>query len=928
MMKTSPVSKAVVFGLLSSSLTLSGTVLAAEEEATDEAVAIEKVERITVTGSHIKRTDVEGPSPITVITDEDMKAAGFATAYDALSSLSQNTGTVQGNEFGSQGGFTPAADVISLRGFGPGYTLVLVNGRRIAENPTPYNGQSNFVNLNSIPFAAIKRIEVVADGASAIYGSDAVSGVVNIILKDDVDDTTISGMVGTTHHGGGEEGRLQVVTGTVGERHSVTASLEFSKQNPIYGKDRDWLDSIDDGPAGVDYLTRGILVFDNVTGQYRDPGEQACLDSGSGYEYTERTGSGFYCGFDGTGEETIQNKRENMSAFISGKYEVSDNHQLFTDIVLQDMKSEVRGFRHFISENVIVDTSANNDGNYGDFDYVLHQRIFDHSELGEKTSEFDEFVINVTAGVRGAIFDDYEYEVAYTESRYDYESRRDWIKEEKAYEYFIGQDSTIIPGFKDGNGKLGLYDKVTADVAADMVGQQVITADSYNRTINAQLNGDMFELPAGAVQFAAVAEFNKQGYTLDQDDRTLDDTGNGWLGLTGTVGGGDRSRYAAGIELLVPVIENLELNLAGRYDRYDDDTSDVGGRFTPQAKITYRPIEELMIRGGYSQGFRAPDMHYVFAGDSGFYTSVRDYTKCRLDYIDDNGSDDGFTPTPEMCDSETIKGSRSGSKTLKEETSENYNIGFVVEPVRNLSFTMDWYQITLNDIVSDESVQGLLDDEYRCMFGSGMSQGRCDQVSAKIDREDDQNLPNYGELNGVDITPENQQKYQQTGIDGSIAYLHETQYGDFRFRVNYTHILSTKWQATEEDDFEEIRDIYWNDEPRSKLNASVGYNYQDFGLTLWMNRIGSTPVNTQPAENYDENGNVIKVDRVAPWTTFNLTAGYQFTDQLSLTLTGVNIFDERPPYDETQTSWPFYNIFAYPGGAVGAQYRAEVTYRF
>ncbi|GLS83591.1 TonB-dependent receptor plug domain-containing protein [Paraferrimonas haliotis] len=929
MMNTNKLSKAISFALLAGSIGFSATPFAAEGDADEEQK--EEVERITVTGSNIKRTSIEGPSPITVITDEDMKANGFATAYDALSSLSQNTGTVQGNEFGSQGGFTPAADVISLRGFGPGYTLVLVNGRRIAENPTPYNGQSNFVNLNSIPFAAIDRIEVVADGASAIYGSDAVSGVINIILKDDIDDTTVSALYGTTKDGGGDEKRLQIVTGSVGERYSVSAALEYFKQDPIFGKDRDWLDSIDDGPAGVDYLTRGILELDRVAGVYRDPGEQKCLDSQSGYEYAFRSGSGYYCGFDATGDETIQNERETYSAYISGKYDLTDNHQLFTDIMYQKLENKLRGFRHFVSEDVVsfeADGSGNLDQWFGPgfevYDYKLLQRIFAPNELGDKKSVYNEDVFNVTAGIRGSIFGDYEYEVAYTESRYDYESKRDWIKEEKAYEYFIGEGSVAF-GLPDGAGKLGLYDPITADVAADMVGQQLIVADSYNRTANAKLTGDLFDLPAGAIQFAAILEYNRQGYTLTQDDRTLNDTGMGWYGLTGTQGGGDRSRYAGGLEFLVPIIDGLELNLAGRYDKYDDDTTEVGGRFTPQAKLTYRPIEEVMLRAGYSESFRAPDMHYVFAGDSGFFTSVRDYTKCRADY--EAGGGTGFLPTPAFCDAETTQGSRSGSTELSEEKGRNYNVGIVIAPTQELDFTLDWYRINLKDIVGDESVQGLLDDQYECTYGGrDPSSGDCQIADSKITRVS--GGPQDGELENVDISPINRSQYEQSGIDASMNYRHETEVGDLIFGVNYTHILSTKYQATAESDFEEIRDAYYNDEPRSKLNARIGYQYEKVALNLFMNRIGTTPMNTQPDENYDENGEITRVSRVAPYTTFNATATYFFTDNFSASLIGTNIFDERPPQDESQTSWPYYNIFAYPGAAVGAAYKAEVTYRF
>ena len=142
------------------------------------------LDRVTVTGSRIKRAEIEGPAPITVISRVDMEREGHQTVFDALQTLTQNSTDVQGEMFTS--GFTPNASVINLRGIGPGYTLFLINGRRMAEYPQPYNSQSNFTNAAAIPSAMIERIEVLAGGASAIYGSDAVAGVVNVVLRENI----------------------------------------------------------------------------------------------------------------------------------------------------------------------------------------------------------------------------------------------------------------------------------------------------------------------------------------------------------------------------------------------------------------------------------------------------------------------------------------------------------------------------------------------------------------------------------------------------------------------------------------------------------------------------------------------------------------------------------------------------------------------
>ena len=151
------------------------------EESTAPTGEATTLDKVTVTGSRIKRSQVEGPAPVTVITAADIERQGFATVFDALNSLTQNTASIQ-NEL-NQNGFTPNASFLNLRGLGPGYQLVLINGRRAADYPLPYNSQSNAVNLANIPAAALERVEVLTGGASAIYGSDAVAGVVNLIMK-------------------------------------------------------------------------------------------------------------------------------------------------------------------------------------------------------------------------------------------------------------------------------------------------------------------------------------------------------------------------------------------------------------------------------------------------------------------------------------------------------------------------------------------------------------------------------------------------------------------------------------------------------------------------------------------------------------------------------------------------------------------------
>jgi outer membrane receptor protein involved in Fe transport len=210
---------------LAAALLLPVTPLAFAQQSDDDDDATSQedereMDQVVVTGSRIKRAEIEGPAPVTVISREQLEREGFVTVADALETITQASGSTQ-NDLNSAGGFTPNAAVINLRGLGPGRTLLLVNGRRAADYPFPYNGQSNFQNFNNIPAGAVERIEILAGGASAIYGSDAVAGVVNVVLKTNYDGDSIKLRVQTSTSGGRDIGDLQWVGGRTGLRAPV-----------------------------------------------------------------------------------------------------------------------------------------------------------------------------------------------------------------------------------------------------------------------------------------------------------------------------------------------------------------------------------------------------------------------------------------------------------------------------------------------------------------------------------------------------------------------------------------------------------------------------------------------------------------------------------------------------------------------------------
>src|SRR5688500_4961459 len=206
-----------------------------------------ELQTIEVTGSRIPRAQVEGPAPITVMTADDIQANGFVSVPDVLRAITQNGGEPQSQQSFSGGDFSPGAQQVDLRGLGPNHTLVLVNGRRIADFPMPFKGRSNFTDVSNIPLGMIDRIEVLTGSASAIYGSDAIAGVVNFILKKQADGTTIDMRMGTTTEGGGESFDMSLASGFSSGNFNAVYSVELQSQTPLWAYDRDIQDSTQDG---------------------------------------------------------------------------------------------------------------------------------------------------------------------------------------------------------------------------------------------------------------------------------------------------------------------------------------------------------------------------------------------------------------------------------------------------------------------------------------------------------------------------------------------------------------------------------------------------------------------------------------------------------------------------------------------------------
>ena len=909
-LKRSRLSAALITALV---VPFAGTAFAQEaEQSTPPPSSTSTLDKVTVTGSRIKKAEIEGPAPVTVITADDIEKQGFSTVYDALNTLTQFTGSVQ-NELNTNG-FTPNSSFLNLRGLGPGYQLVLINGRRAADYPLPYNGQSNAVNLANIPAAAIERIEVLSGGASAIYGSDAVAGVVNVIMKSNFEGDLLTLRAGTTTMGGGDSGRFQWVGGKVGERSSLTYTFEALEREEIYASQREFMDSYHDDPshtsapaAALRYTTWVDANGNPTTVPANRVGLgwpmlgnlDAICDRFSGYDPV-RAGAGVtqqgYCGYYGyPATQTIRNSDRNYSAYVYGTYELTDAIQAWAQFSYTNSQATVASATRFFNSSGVLGANNFYDPNIGGVVGNV-QRIITPNEIGNgggQPSEYKEQSLDFATGLRGTVFDGrFDWDATLSHSRYEADEEFNWLARTKVRRHFFGERL----GTHAGTG-YAIYALNMNRFTNPMTPSEVSAlSSSYKNESSSQVtqgsfvfSGDLFELPAGSLAMAAVLEAASQKYDVSPDARVrLDYVGDDApLGLTATGGGGNRDRYSAGVEFSIPLLSSLKASLAGRYDKFND-ASEINGAFTWSTGLEWRPVDSLLLRGSYATSFKAPDMHYIYAGESGFYTYAFDEFACR---------DAGLDPAKDCTGSlfhPQVFGTRKGDPRLKAEEGESFTAGVVWDVMDDLSLTVDYYNIQLEGAISDLTGR-LYREEAACRLGTNRdgssvdpNSARCVEVLSRVMRDGN------GDIVEIATYPQNQAQTKTSGIDARVAYKRDTdRMGNFMAELGWTHVLELEAQEYAGEVYENRRDHMQFFNFRSRVNWQVGWQKDDWNVNLNGYRWGSLP-------------NWAETDRIGSYVIWNARVEKKITDKATVGVSVNNLLNKLHPEDDTFNSYPFF----------------------
>ncbi len=879
--------------------------------------------QIVVLGSRIPRIQAEGPAPVTTITAEDILRNGYQSVPDVLKAITQNGGETQSQQSFSGADFTPGAQQVDLRGLGPNHTLVLVNGRRIADFPLPFGGNSNFTDISNIPVGLIERVEVLSGSASAIYGSDAISGVVNFQLKSRPDGTRIDYRAGFTEHGGGNSQRLSLTTGwEAGNFHGVVG-IELLDQRPLWQYQRKIQDSTADNPVGPTLARRTFLRADEYL-YYINPGKATCdklssLNLGTTY-YAARAGrdtidgDGYFCGSnESVAYGTAISQRRAASGYGAIGYTLSDRAELFLDV--QASYSNLKLFRDVQSWSYVA-PDGNEEGTFYNPNFLTPDDTYSGDQLDNWTRQFTpeemggfskgmtrnrSFTYNVTPGIKGQIGDKWRYEFSLNHAEYSSKVDFPQVIISKANDFFLGPQVGVSPdGYAEFNANpTRLYTPLTPAEYASITAVSTYRPKTWVNNVSATINTtELLQLPAGPVGFAAVAEVGNQGYELNPDPLAL---GQYYVGLVDSDGHGTRQHWGVGGELRVPAFSFLELSGAGRYDHYSFAGNGFG-KFTYNLGAELRPVKSLLIRGAYGTGFRAPDLHYVFKGPGNTHTGGTDYYLCGVEGQDIGDCD---------YDDASFIARHNGNRRLRPETSTSINAGFFFQSSRNFDFSADYFRVKMKNQVLNMNIDTILRDEAECRETGGTTP-TCLDALARVQRYAGGALD--GQIQSIAINPINIAEETTDGVD-IAAHLRVPTAGIGRFTLgaSYTHVFNhTIRQYPGDPVIDKLAFDSGYYIPQDKGTASLTWDLGKFSTTLTGQRLSRLP-------NYDEDA-YIKASYL-----FNLSAQYSITERVRLSGTINNLFDQNPIKDRTYSAYPYYDISWFDG--VGRSFYVQLTYK-
>ena len=868
---------------------------------------------VVITGSNIPTVELEGPSPIVRIDREEINRSGAETVGELLRRLPQNNSGSFDEKF--QNSFAPGTSGISLRGMGMQYTLVLVDGRRMGNYSMAQNMTTAFSDLNGIPMAVVERIEVLLDGASAIYGSDAVAGVINIITRDNFEGVEINVGYSNTTDDDMATQHYSITGGTVSENGNAWVNIDYMQRNSMQYDDRDYSASANQGPKGYDFRSSSgnpgsIKILPGSENGFESGFYQVPGDSTGTPTAEEIIGAPGINRFDYNPWMTLTPEMERYSASGRINYTLTDYATAFVHTTYRNLKTHQEmaptpAFGDLNTDTWGILPASNAFNPFGEDTTFRHRLI----EVGPRLFDIETDVFRALPGVKFDIGDNWQAETAFLYNKVEsVDFGQNFVSADAFKEALASSDpATAYNIFGAG---LGINSPSVLD------GLRVNTmrrAESELRMFDVKAAGDLAELPGGTLAMAVGAETAKEEVSDVGDSLSM---ANKIVASGGTSNAGRRDRDAGYAEFMIPVIgednrisgiHSLGIQAALRVENY----SDFGSDDNPKLGLKYSPTERVLLRATYQTAFRAPALQELYMGESISYPFLLDPAR----------GDEGMQYR-------TIQG---GNEDLDPEEVDSISVGFVIDiPMpenMDLHMTVNWSDIELEDQITTIGAQYMLNNEG--IFSNSIIRNPQTDADKAADNpgpdgqfgtedhpewgEDD--IPNGGipgSIKHINNSYLNLAEVEIEALDLQVDYGIDTSVGYFAVNLAAAYLYQYDYKARPTDSFVDESGSYNMPEWRGRMGLWWTYDKYSVGATV--NYIDS----------FDQYYGV--VSEVDEHTTLDLQASYDLTDNSRITVGALNVTDEDPPWSDSEAEGYAYNAAGHnPWGTV---LYARATVRF
>ncbi len=756
--------------------------------ATPEATTLDRIE---VTGSRIKRTDIETSQPVFTLNRDEIQAQGLTSIGDVIQNLTAQGSALNATMNNGGNGETR----VSLRNLGSQRTLVLVNGKRWVGG----TGLGGAVDLNTIPTAAVERIEVLKDGASTIYGSDAIAGVVNIILRQNFEGAEANAFIGQYDKGDGTRQAYDFTVGSASERWASMFGVGYVKEDPVMAGDRE-ISAVprfgaSPGFGGSSTSPEGkFCILDlNTFACARPDGEYGFFTpTGTG---TFRPNLGTVDNYNFAPDNYLLTPQERISLFANGSLDITDNLRFKAMAQYNERRSA-----QLLAANPIVlgfpngdNTVISRDSIYNPYGQDINWIQYRPNESGGRKFNQNVATTVFNIGFEGSLNladKPFDWEAGYIYGRNSSNNTTAGLFRISALQAglgpsFIAADGTPtcgtvaapIPGCVPLNILSGA-NSMTPEML-DFISFEAHDVFEYKmKNYYANIGGDLFDLPGGPLAFSLGAEHRTEA-GFDHPDALID--GGDTTGNRRTATNGGYSVDEAYLELAIPVLADLpfakllDFSVATRYSDYSNFGNTVNSKFG----FRWKPIDDLMVRGNWSEGFRAPSIAELFTGQGDSFPTVTDPCAGSLQNNPLPASPAGCAGIPRYNQSNPqIRITVGGNPDLGPETSTSKTLGVVYSPswAQGLDLSLDWWQIDIETAIIVQDAQAVLDGCYR----SG-NQTNCNQITRNAS----------GAVMGLLAIPQNIGLFSTEGFDFTVQYrMPETSFGKFSFVWDTSYLVN------------------------------------------------------------------------------------------------------------------------------------------